>query len=140
MSECPWYVTAAAAREYQALRPRAARDFDAARDDLIGLCADVWKRYETTPELAPRVGRTGLYLYRGPTPLRIEIAVSMERRSEGPKGQVVAVLSVEREDEAARAHQNQRKRQSPSALKRKAARAAMIGTGPEGPKREDDGD
>jgi len=126
MSECPWYVTAAAVRQYQNLRSNASRNFDDASDELIELCAGVWERYQQTPDLAP---------------LRIEIAVSMERRPEGPKGQVVDVLSIERDDAGARAHQNERKRQSPSALRRKAARAAALnGAGPSTPRSEDDVD
>lgn len=95
MANCPWYISAAAVRRYQALVPRAARGFDDASDELIGLCAAIWERYERNPDLAPGITRTGAYTYRGGQPLRLQIVVSMERRSEGDKPQVVDVVGAD---------------------------------------------
>lgn len=94
-NQCPWYVSTAAVRRYQELGGAGGKSFDDASDELIERCAEVWQRYEANPALAPKIGRTGAYIYRGPGNRRIEILVSMERRPEGDKPQVVDVISVE---------------------------------------------
>lgn len=104
--ECPWYVTAHAVRRYQEIRrapfhpgegravvPGVDLSFDDASDALIQYAAETWQRYLAEPDRKPRVTRTGAYAYRGPRPLRLQLIVSMERRSEGPKGQVVDVIA-----------------------------------------------
>lgn len=95
MADCPWYVSAHAVRRYQALGGAAGKSFDDASDELIERCAEVWQRYQANPDLAPRIGRTGAYIYRGPGNGRVEVLVSMERRPEGDKPQVVDVISLE---------------------------------------------
>jgi hypothetical protein len=105
MAECPWYVSAAAVRRYIEIRrqplhrgrgrrsvPGVELSFDEASDVLIEYAAQTWQRYLAEPDRQPKITRTGAYLYRGPGPLRLSLIVSMEQRSEGPKGQVVDVL------------------------------------------------
>jgi hypothetical protein len=89
MAECPWYVTAAAVRKYVAVT-RSSLSFDDASDELIEYAAATWQRYQGT-DREPKIGRTGAYMYRGPGPLRLTLLVSMERRPEGPKPQLVDV-------------------------------------------------
>jgi len=72
---CPWHITAYAVERYQALVPQAARDFEAARDELVELAAGIWERYERNRELSPTVTRTGAYQYRGGLPLRLVVVV-----------------------------------------------------------------
>jgi hypothetical protein len=122
---CPWYVTAHAVDRYAALTgrraPRGSPAWDDISDELIERCAAIWARYEGNPELRPGVSKTGAYVYRGAGSRgRVTVVVSMERRPEGPKPQVVDVASVE-SDRAPR------KRTSPSDERRRAARAARKG-------------
>lgn len=86
---CPWYVSATAVRKYMQIA--GARDFDDASDELIDLCAEVASRYAEQPDRKPRVTPSGLLVYRGPKPLRLQIIVSVTPRPEGPKPQVVDV-------------------------------------------------
>jgi len=72
---CPWHITVHAVERYQALVPQAARDFEAARDELVELAAGIWERYERNRELSPTVTRTGAYQYRGGLPLRLVVVV-----------------------------------------------------------------
>jgi len=99
MSKCPWYVTALAVDRFAALlgRPaaRGTSEWDILSDELVEQCALIWGRYERNQDLAPRTTRTGAYQYRGPGPLRLSVIVSMERRPEGPKPQVVDVTSID---------------------------------------------
>lgn len=95
MPDCPWYVSAAAVRRYMALGGAPGKSFDDASDELIERCAEVWARYQANADLAPKISRTGAYIYRGPGNRRIEVLVSMERRAEGSKPQVVDVISFE---------------------------------------------
>lgn len=91
---CPWYVSAAAVRAWQALYPGAPRDFDAASDALIEICATVWRERYERGEREPRVTRTGAYLYEaGQAHGRIRLVVLMATRAEGGKGQVVDVVA-----------------------------------------------
>lgn len=101
---CPWYITVAAVKRYMTIRARPLRrkgrpdvpgvilTFDDASDALIQYAAETWQRYLDTPEMEPRITHNGAYQYRGPGPLRLSLIVSMTRRSEGPKPQVVDVL------------------------------------------------
>ena len=104
MAECPWYVSAAAVRRYMEIRaqplyrtgrapvPGVVLSFDAASDDLIEYAAATWQRYQADPVRQPRITRTGAYQYRGPGPLRLGLVVSMDRRREGSKPQLVDVI------------------------------------------------
>jgi len=105
MAECPWYVTAHAVRRFMAIRtqslhrkgrppvPGVTLSFDDASDELIEYAAATWQRYQVAdPPIEPRITRTGAYQYRGPGPLRLTLIVSMERRPEGSKPQLVDVL------------------------------------------------
>lgn len=93
MSRCPWYVSASAVRAWQALYPGAPRNFDDASDRLIEVCAEVWARYEADPARAPKLTRTGAYVYEaGRAHGRIRLVVSAAQREEGGKQQVVDVL------------------------------------------------
>jgi hypothetical protein len=106
MAECPWYVTAHAVRQYMRIRaqplhrkdrapvPGVTLSFDDASDALIEYAAETWQRYQADPARAPSITRTGAYQYRGPGPLRLTLVVSMERRPEGPKPQVVDVVGT----------------------------------------------
>lgn len=105
MANCPWYVSASAVRRYMEImrqpvhRPRHAPvpgedlSFDDASDRLIEYAAATWQRYQGE-ERQPKITRTGAYQYRGPGPHRLTLIVSMERRPEGPLGQVVDVLPM----------------------------------------------
>lgn len=93
MTTCPWYVSAAAVRAWQAIRVEAPRDFDAASDALIELCAATWAERYADGERAPKTTRTGAYVYR--TTRRygaLQLLVSAQRRDEGGKQQLVDVL------------------------------------------------
>lgn len=106
MPECPWYVSAAAVRRYMEIRrqplrrkdrppvPGVSLTFDDASDELIEYADATWQRYLQNPDLEPKINHTGAYQYRGPGPLRLTLIVSMERRPEGPKGQVVDLLGT----------------------------------------------
>lgn len=90
---CPWYVSAAAVRDWQRLDRNAPRDFDDASDALLQLCAEVWARYRESGK-EPELKRTGGWLYHtGRAHNRIRLVVSEERRPEGNKAQVVAILA-----------------------------------------------
>jgi hypothetical protein len=91
MAECPWYVSAAAVRRYMALAGVA--DFDDASDALIEYAAETWRRYQADAARAPKVTRTGAYVYRGPGPRRLKLVVSMATRAEGDKPQLVDVAA-----------------------------------------------
>lgn len=95
MSDCPWYVTAHAVDRWCALRhldaPRGSAAWDDASDALIEYAARCWANYQAHPERTPRLTNTGAYVYRGPRPGQYRLVVSMERRPEGPKPQLVDV-------------------------------------------------
>lgn len=92
MSDCPWYVSAAAVRAWQALRRDAPRDFDDASDALIELCAETYReRYSPESGRAPGVTRTGAYVYRT-TPRHGRLQLIVSPRSEGEKMALVDVL------------------------------------------------
>jgi hypothetical protein len=129
---CPWYVSAAAVRRYQQLVPAAPRNFDDASDELIEECAEIWARYQRNPDLKPAITKTGAYTYRGGEPLRLRVVVSMARREEGAKPQVVDVVGAESESDEARRRKNARKRNSPSAQRARAAWLAKKGLPPDG--------
>jgi hypothetical protein len=97
-------------RRYQELVPAAPREFDDASDELISECAAVWARYQKNADLAPKITRTGAYVYRGGMPLRLQVVVAMGRRDEGAKPQVVDVVGAEATGDDARRRQNQRRK------------------------------
>jgi hypothetical protein len=66
--------------------------FDDASDELIEVCAEIWRRYLADPARKPGITRTGAYRYRGPAPDRLQFIVSMQARAEGPKPQLVDVV------------------------------------------------
>ena len=95
MATCPWYVSAHAVRRWMMITGRNAEEhFDDASDELIELAAATWARYEEGGR-APKVSRTGAYVYRSAYVTvrgrrdRVDMVVSMERRPEGPKPQLV---------------------------------------------------
>lgn len=91
---CPWYVSAHAVRRWQAIDRSAPRDFDAASDALIELCAGVWWDRYADGAREPKVTGTGAYLYEGGKAHgRIRLVVSAQRRAEGDRQQVVDVLA-----------------------------------------------
>ncbi len=95
MTECPWYVSAAAVDRYISLtrgaETRGTPAWDNASDDLIEYCTRAWANYQAHPERSPRIDRHGAYVYRGPRPGQFRLVVSMEQRPEGPKPQLVDV-------------------------------------------------
>lgn len=117
MGPCPWYVSAAAVRRYQALGGPA--EFDDASDALIEMAAETWRRYQADPSRAPKVSRTGVYVYRGPGPLRLQLVVSMATRVEGGKPQLVDVAAGSEIGGGGSAAEIKRRRNA----KRKAQRA-----------------
>lgn len=90
---CPWHVTTHAVQRFQELVPEASRSFEGARDELIDLAASIWHRYESNPELAPTITRTGAYQYRGPSPLRLVVIVG--KAPAGGKPPLVDVVGVD---------------------------------------------
>lgn len=92
---CPWYVSAHAVRQWQAIEPGAPRDFDDASDRLLELCARVWHERYASGEREPRRTRTGALLYEtGRADGRIRLVVSpAEARVHGGKSQVVDVIT-----------------------------------------------
>lgn len=87
----PWYISAAAVRDYLALRGRLVVDdgpaFDHASDELVRIAAEtVASGRQPTPT------DTGALRYRGPKPLRLRLIVTRGRRAEGDLPQLVAVL------------------------------------------------
>lgn len=88
MSRCPWYVSAAAVREYMALTGMS--DFDAASDELIELCARCADNYAARNG-SPTVVGPNLLRYRGPRPRQLRLFVSTETRPEGPLPQLVRI-------------------------------------------------
>jgi hypothetical protein len=103
VSICPWYITAHAVRRWLEItsRPAGEAHFEDARIELVQLAADTWARYErerpdgSAPE--PKLTRTGAYSYRSAYTrvkgqrTQVDLIVSMERRPEGPKPQLVDI-------------------------------------------------
>lgn len=91
----PWYITAAAVRDYLAITgqdPDAEGDvFDRASDALVTIAiATVASDRQPTPT------DSGALRYRGPRPLRLRLIVTAAVRSEGGLPQLVTVLPGDR--------------------------------------------
>lgn len=90
MTACgPWYITAAACRDYMAITglPDTEAGFAAAEDALIELASAT-----VASGRVPAPMRSGALRYRGPRPLRLTLIVTPDPRPEGELPQLVRVL------------------------------------------------
>lgn len=85
----PWYVTAAACRDYQRLAglDDTEAGFAVAEDALISMAVET-----VGSGRSPSVMRSGALRYRGPRPLRLTLIVTPDPRPEGELPQLVRVL------------------------------------------------
>lgn len=86
----PWYITAAACRDYMAITglPDTEAGFAAAEDALIELASAT-----VASGRVPAPMRSGALRYRGPRPARLTLIVTVDPRPEGPLPQLVRVMS-----------------------------------------------
>lgn len=92
MPDCPWYISAHAVRRYLSLvgREDNEREFARGETELMAMAERVMVNVASGAS-KPREIRPGLLHYRGPRPLRLGLRVSIERRPEGDKPQLVDV-------------------------------------------------
>lgn len=92
----PWYLSARAVREYLALMRRKDDDggpeWSRAEDELRAMAENCLERERTGIRLPrPHRGKPDLIVYRGPSPLRLQLIVSTTKRPEGDLPQLVSV-------------------------------------------------